>query len=221
MSVKVLKASDLLAEYTFDGNSAAVSYVNLVVDMGNWIANTGEIDNGRAEIEGSQTPVSVSLTGGVYHQFSFTVQNLGLGEFLNLTSISGQYSRDRTHSNESDHFFELYADHGDDGYTVGDFLGEARLSLSNTLPHSTEFDISTSALGDLNDGDVVGFRFYFADNNNHTFAYTHRLDNVQLHGAINSAIPEPASCALVTGLLAAGHAGMSPPQRCIRLTMSK
>ena len=175
ISATALNASDLLAEYTFNGNSAAASNVNPVVDMGNWIAKTGEIDNGRAEIEGNQTPSSVSLGGEAYHQFSFTVQNLGEGESLNLTSISGQYVRDNTHSNGSDHFFKLYSDHSDDGCTAGDFLGEARLSLPS---HSTLFDISTSTLGNLSNGDVVDFCFYFADNNSHGHVYSHRLDNI-------------------------------------------
>lgn len=212
ISATVLNASDLLAEYTFNGNSAAASNVNPVVDMGNWIANAGKIDNGRAEIEGNQTPSSVSLGGEAYHQFSFTVQNLGEGESLNLTSISGQYVRDNTHSNGSDHFFKLYSDHSDDGYTADDFLGEARLSLSNTPPHSTEFDISTTTFGNLSNGDVVDFRFYFADGNSHTHAYTHRLDDVQLHGAINPAVPEPASCAFVTALVAAVMLGCRRPR---------
>lgn len=213
ISATVLNASDLLAEYTFNGNSAAASNVNPVVDMGNWIANTGEIDNGRAEIEGNQTPSTVDPDGGAYHQFSFTVQNLGVGESLTLTSVSGQYSRDGTHSNGSDHFFQLYSDHGDDGYTGDDLLGQARLSLLNTSsPHSMAFAISTTALGNLSNGDVVDFRFYFADGNFHNWAYTHRLDNVQLHGTINPAVPEPASCAFVTALVAAVTLGCRRPR---------
>tara|TARA_B110000008_G_scaffold213180_1_gene212269 strand:+ start:389 stop:958 length:570 start_codon:yes stop_codon:yes gene_type:complete len=175
ISATALKASDLLAEYTFDGNSAAASNVNPVVSMGNWIANTRQIANGRAEIDGDETPFSISLTGGAYHQFSFAVQNLGEGESLNLTSISGQYVRDGAHPNGSDHFFKLYAGHGNDDYTDSDFLGEARLSLPS---HSTLFDISTSTLGNLSNGDVVDFCFYFADNNSHGHVYSHRLDNI-------------------------------------------
>ena len=113
----------------------------------------------------------------------------------------------------ADHFFELYSDHDDDGYTGDDLLGEARLSLSNSSsPHSTGFDISTTMLGNLSNGDVVDFRFCFVDNNNHSHAYTHHLDNVQLHGAINPAVPEPASCALVTALVAAVMLGCRRPR---------
>jgi hypothetical protein len=203
----------MLAEYTFDGNSAAASDVAAVVNMGDWIVNTGQIAGSRAEIEGVQTPNAIDLTGDAYHQFSFTIQNLGVGESLILTSISGQYSRDATHTNGSDHFFQLYSDHGDDGYAVGDLLGEARLSLSNTSsPHSTDFVISTTTLGNLSNGDVVDFRFYFADGNSHDWAYTHRLDDIELHGAINPAVPEPASCALVTALVAAVMLGCRRPR---------
>ena len=63
------------------------------------------------------------------------------------------------------------------------------------------FAISTSdttELGNLSNGDVVDFRFYFSDSNSHGNAYTHRLDDIQLYGTINPAVPEPASCALVT-----------------------
>ena len=108
MGANVLKASDLLAEYTFDGNSAAASNVVAEVDMDPWVANAGGISGGIAIIEGNQTPNGIDLTGGAYHEFAFTVQNLGVGESLTLTSVSGQYSRDATHSNGSDHFFQLY-----------------------------------------------------------------------------------------------------------------
>jgi len=213
MGANVLKASDLLAEYTFDGNSAAASDVAAVVDMGNWIANRGGITSDRVIIEGNQTPNGIVLTGDAYHQFSFTVQNLGVGESLILTSVSGQYSRDATHSNGSDHFFRLYSDYGDDGYTGDDLLGEARLSLSNTSsPHSMAFAISATTLGNLSNGDVVDFRFYFSDGNSHGNAYTHRLDDIQLYGTINPAVPEPASCALVTALVVAVALGCRRPR---------
>ena len=45
MGANVLKASDLLAEYTFDGNSAAASDVAAVVDMDPWVANAGGISS--------------------------------------------------------------------------------------------------------------------------------------------------------------------------------
>jgi hypothetical protein len=213
MGANVLKASDLLAEYTFDGNSAAASNVVAEVDMGNWIANTGGITGGSVIIEGDDTPNGIDLTGDAYHEFAFTVQNLGVGESLILTSVSGQYSRDATHSNGSDHFFRLYSDHGDDGYTGDDLLGEARLSLSNTSsPHSMAFAISATTLGNLSNGDVVDFRFYFSDDNSHDWAYTHRLDDIQLNGVINAAVPEPASCALVTALVAAVMLGCRRPR---------
>ena len=101
MGAIVLKASNMLAEYTFDGNSAAASNVAAVVDMGSWIANRGQIGNRRAEIDGDKAPNAIDLLGDAYHQLSFTVQKLGVGESLILTSVLGQYSRDGTHSNGS------------------------------------------------------------------------------------------------------------------------
>ncbi len=176
--------TDVSAQYTFNGNSSNATGVSSVFDMSGWVVNTGAgaIAGNRATIEGSQTPASINLAGGAYHQFSFTVQGLNAGESLSVTNVSGDYSREGTHGNGSNHAFELYSDQDADGYDAGDQLGGAVISLPD---HATSFDISTTAIGNLSNGATAEFRFYFADGNSHTYAYTHHLDNIQLHGTVH------------------------------------
>lgn len=226
MSVNVLKASDLLAEYTFDGNSAAASNVSPVVDMGSWDsatgATTGNVSSGSAYINASETPSNGAIDPASptsYHAFSFTVQNLDEGETLSVTNIKGDFFGTLhvgTGSNAG-HRVALFSDQigfvsNDD--RIGNELRIDKNSATTSTPESINFDIVISEipLSNLNNGDEVGFRFYFSDSSTHANAHTHRLDNIQLHGAINSAIPEPASCALVTGLLAAVMLGCRRPR---------
>jgi len=178
----------VIAQYQFTGNSsnATVSApFSTLVDMGDWAANTGagQIANNRAEIDGDETPVGINpATDTSYHTFSLTVQGLGPGEFLSVTNVSGDYARDGIHPNLSNHTLGLYADRVGYGST-GDQIGGAVLTNPNL---STSFDISTAAIGNLTNGDTVEFRIYFGDGNSHAFAYTHRLDNITLHGTVTT-----------------------------------
>jgi len=198
LSLSLVKANGLLAEYTFDGDSNSASNVDSVVDMGIWIPNEGKIRTDRVNIE------CIDTIGGIdpavdtsYHSFSITVQNLGVNESLSLSSISGDYFRQNTPPNGSDHFFELYLDQDEDGFTADDKLGEARLSP----PSDREtFDISTNMLNNLTNGDKLEFRVYFGDSNGHVHGYTHFLDNIQLRGEVTT-VPEIKNYSLIISFI--------------------
>jgi hypothetical protein len=214
MSAIVLNASDMLAEYTFDGNSATATNVDSVINMGDWIANAGDISSENANIATTLTPTDINpATDSSYHTFSFTVQNLKQGEFLSVTSVSGDFFGTGLHP--GNHNIQLYSDQV--GYdNTSQRLDGATIEIDDGTSSATSanFDISTSttsALSNLGNGETVEFRFYFSDSADHSGRIS-RLDNIQLNGVINAAVPEPASCALVTALVAAVMLGCRRPR---------
>lgn len=202
----------LLGEYTFDSNSAAATNVASVVDMSAWDAttgtSTGTISAGSAFINASETPGNNNInpaTPTSYHAFSFTVQNLGVGETLSITSISGDFFGN-IHggtSGNSGHRIALFSDqvgYTDNGDRIGDEVWIDK-NPATARPESISFDISTittSALSNLSNDEVVEFRFYFSDSSSNSLVNS-RLDNIKLNGTV---IPEPGSYALLGGCLA-------------------
>jgi|GEM_PF-1728831 len=224
----VLNASDMLAEYTFDADSAAATNMVDQVLMVDWdmtasIANgeDSSIRSGKARIGGEFTPTNNNINPSApksYHQFSFTVQNLGVGQTLSVSNIKGHFSGNLHPGDGSTagHRVALFSDavgYYDNSDRIGDEVWIDNHNDSER-PSSISFDISTidiTNLNNLSNDDSVEFRFYFSDSTANNSYYS-ELDDIQLYGIIHSAVPEPASCALVTALVAAVMLGCRRPR---------
>jgi hypothetical protein len=157
ISATALKASDLLAEYTFDGNSASAKYFatpeESVVSMGDWGsttgATTGDLSSGSAYINASETPSNGAIDPAFptsYHAFSFTVQNLDVGETLSVTNIKGDFfgSLHPATGGNAGHRVALFS--GQIGFAsndgrIGNELRIDKNSATTSILESINFDI--------------------------------------------------------------------------------
>ncbi len=212
-----LSAATLLT-YNFNDTSPTATDVSTYVNptdydpriaaIGNGTTDSGISGGGNAFIRSGQvgglaniTPTTTDpSTSNAYHAFSFTVQNLVVGESLNLTSINFDFLSGNTGASQS-YTISLYSSAS--GYVdTGDLLGSTTNTGSGVGLNSPEsYDLTSananagnSFTGLVND-DVVEFRFYFSDNVNDN-ARVLRTDNIVLSGDV---IPEPSS-ALLGGL---------------------
>lgn len=204
-------AATTLANFTFDADSPASSDSSIYSSSTSWditnsapqntisggvstvlanhiaVAGPGQTatPNGLAGI--SATTVDPSNAGSQWQQFSFTVQNLAVGETLNLTTFNYTYNAIVPLNFESGVFSNL------SGYTgLSDQLGgTANTSTAQTFTPS--ITLSGANFTGLTNGTVVEFRIYLKDSSSNVNSRIHELDNISLVGEV---VPEPSSLAL-------------------------
>ena len=149
--------------------------------------------NQNAFLRAQNTPEATDpFAGNIwYHSFAFEIQNLQTGQTLDLTTLDFDYGP-TTNGNIDGGYFEVGLFSDQIGYaSAADRLAIARLEGDQNLDgtftsHDLRFlESGEPSLGftELANGDVVEFRFYFADNsiadNN-----IHRIDNIRVHGLV-------------------------------------
>lgn len=147
-----------------------------------------------------------------FHTFSLSVSGLGVGEVLDLTSIS--FTHAVTGTTGSTAFFTSFFSDAVGFDDLNDRLGNSLLA-SDPLSESVEIDLTPSnsvastAFTGLTNGTDVEFRIYFGDDgvNDDSTNSIHRIQEpLTISGDIR-VIPEPADIALVfavgAGLFAA------------------
>ncbi|NWK55255.1 PEP-CTERM sorting domain-containing protein [Verrucomicrobiaceae bacterium N1E253] len=187
---------------TYDVRSAAIGAAD---DPGTDYDDDSAISgNDGVFMRAQNTPTNTSPVGVFYHSFSMTVQNLGVGEILNLTTLDFKYYASRIDGTFS---LGLYSDAV--GYTgTGDKLTTTTNINANegstfSIDLTSTNTVAGTAFTGLTNGDTIDFRFYFADNASsiNTDNQIHRLDDISINGVV-TAIPEPSSAALLgLGLL--------------------
>lgn len=201
-----LSAATMLT-YHFTDASASATGVSTYVNPTNYNPRGASLSNrsgisslgNNAFIFADATPATTDpAASNAYHQFSFTVQNLGVGETLNLTSLDFDFISSNNDSSQS-YTISLYSNRS--GYVdTGDLLGTVTNTGSVTEvinPQSygltaANTNAGTSFTG-LTNGTNVEFRFYFHDNTDIT-SRTLRTDNIVLNATV---IPEPSTTLLV------------------------
>ena len=149
--------------------------------------------NSNAFLRAQNTPESTDPAGGNiwYHTFNLTVQGLLPEQTVDLTTVDFDYGP-TTNGNIDGGFFQvgLYSDQTGFG-SLSDLLTSATLysdqnSDGTTVSHDLRFFDNGSpslAFTNLQNGDTVEFRFYFADNST-ADSQIHRLDNVRVKGIV-------------------------------------
>lgn len=203
-----LTQAAMIAQYTFDGGSAADTGGSMYGNMSNFTNHGAHAlieSAGYTSVDDQYQPYS-SDPGNVgqtnYYSFVLTVQNLGIGETLNLTSMGGDYALVGKQSNSRGYYFMgMYSD----AVGAGDYSGgtDERIGVVNErtrVDYAQAFDFDLTADNSVADdvftglinGEQVEFRFYLG--NQITDGAEHRLDNIVLNGTV---IPEPATLGLV------------------------
>ena len=210
--------ADIIASFNFDGDSAASSDTSIYSsattpwDLSNSAPatsitngasrvtanhNDGSTTNGTpapGNIPGiSATTVDASNGGAQWQQFSFTVDNLAVGETLSLTSFDYSYDRFTALNFQSGVYSSL------SGYTgIGDVLGvTSNFSGNGSNVVTPSIDLTANpAFSGLTNGQVVEFRIYLKDSSQNVNSRTHILDDIVLNGSV-VAVPEPSSLALL------------------------
>lgn len=154
--------------------------------------------SGNAYMRAHNTPNSSSPAGtNFYHEFSITIDGLGAGETLNLTSFDFDYFATQI----SGQFFTgIYSNVV--GYTgTGDKLGTTNITgnagRSISLGLTSANAVAGSSFTGLTNGEIIEFRVVFGDNVSGN-QRLHRVDNIVVNGDV-VAVPEP-SAALLGGL---------------------
>jgi hypothetical protein len=198
-----LAQADVMAQYTFEGNSAASSdssiYSSATTDWDiSHSAAATLITNGLSQVHANQaaTPAGISATtvdasnaGAQWQQFSFTVANLGAGETLSLTSFSYTYTVVQPLNFQSGVYSSL------SGYTgLSNMLGGTE-NTSTAQTFTPNIDLTgNSVFSGLTNGQTVEFRIYLKDGSTNVSTRYHQLDNIVLNGTV---IPEPASIGML------------------------
>jgi hypothetical protein len=207
--------ADIIAAYDFTGGSAASTDSSIYSAAGDYDARSTEIAalgaafsddsavssfSNTAFMRAEKTPAGTSPVGNeLYHQFSLTIQNLAVGETLDITSLELDYFAENIFQS---FFLGPYSDAV--GYTgTGDKLATANIATDAGDRFTIDLTSSNAIAGNnftgLSNGTSVEFRFTFADNSVGN-TRVHRLDNIVVNGTVNS-IPEPSSLALLAPAL--------------------
>jgi hypothetical protein len=187
---------DVVAEFTFDGNSAASSDVSSYSTVSDWDLTyasasatiTGEMTvvlaDGNNENGGTTVnSLDPTVSGTVYQSFTLTVTGLGAGGTLSLSSLTFDYIVVSPLGFSCGVYSSL------SGFTgTGDSLGgQSAISTAGTYPVSIDLTTNPVFAG-LENGDTVEFRIYLADGSSNVSTRKHELDNIVLSGSVSSRI---------------------------------
>ncbi|MGJ8672719.1 hypothetical protein [Rubritalea sp.] len=201
-----LTQAEVLAHFTFDGDSAASSDTSKYSSATTWnlskSAEANTISRGVSTVHANQdvVPAGISATnvnpsnkGAQWQQFQFTIQNLAAGETLTLTTFKYDYGRIKPLNFESAIYSNLSGYMGSDD-SIG---GTANASSNGSNPTSKTLKLSSTEFKGLTNGDVVEFRIYLKDSSTKLSSRIHKLDNISLEGRVVSAV-ESLSSALIS-----------------------
>ncbi len=127
-----------------------------------------------------------------YHQFEMTIQNLGVGQSLDLTTIEFDYGPTTNGAADGSEFsVGLFSDRSgylsDTNVLVAGTLQSEQNDLGTFVSHDLRFlgnGTETAVFRQLVNGETVQFRLYFADNTDSN-SRIHRVDNLRVHGVVN------------------------------------
>lgn len=149
------------------------------------------------------TTLAQAITANAFHQVSFEVAGLALGETLGLDSFVYKTFREQNAGLNASGWAssQLLVRLNDTAFTTADALGSVNTSTIDTVD---TFTINTGLPAGLVNGDVVNFRVYAW--NNDTLGGGGTIDRATRFGGVSisgTVIPEPASLALAAlgGLL--------------------
>ena len=190
-----------LAEYFFTAKSPAPSNVSANLSVSDY-ATLGGTGSGfsstgtqYAYMQAAVTGTTNDPSGDFYHEFSVTVQNLAVGQTLNLTSLQFAYSKSLAETGGAIYVVGVYSD-------LTGYVSKEVDRLANFTATTTDTTVATdltntnsvagSAFTGLTNGQTVEFRLYFGDNRSTTTSQ--RIDNLAIIGAV---VPEPSAAALI------------------------
>lgn len=191
-------SAETLANFDFAGGSTASTDSSALSIVSAYDARSVAVGGddsdvssgtGTAYMRAENTPNSSDpATNTFYHTFNVTVAGLGVGETLDLTSLSFDYTATQI---SGTFIVGTYSDAV--GYTdTSDKL--ATTDITTNAGDSFVIDLTDSntvagtAFTGLTNGQIIEFRFVFGDNSVSN-SRIHRLDNITLEGQVDGSPP--------------------------------
>jgi hypothetical protein len=189
--------AEVVAEFTFTGNSAASSDTSLNSTVSDWSLTNisgASIAGDLATIAAVNTTQSGDVdpagTNPQWYSFTFTVTGLGAGETMDLTSITYKY----TVVQPLNMAVGLYSSVDGFASTAAQLDGvDTGTDYTSPQTFNQTVDLSSAGFQGLENEDVIEFRFYLADTSNGT-TRIHQLDDIVLNGSV---VPEPATIGML------------------------
>lgn len=159
---------------------------------------------GTAFMRAENTPDTTNPDGhNFYHSFTLTVDGLGAGQTLDLTSLTYDYfiTSPSNGSASLNYFTGIYSPTTGIADLSGKLGGYSFIGLTQTADSDVVNDVvdltsangvAGSAFTGLGNGSSVEFRIYFGDTSSSN-GRIHRIDNLEVNGTV---VPEPGATLL-------------------------
>jgi dienelactone hydrolase len=186
MGAAIVQADTVLAQFTFDSDSAASSDTSIYSTVSAFNVGVGAVDGGLVSASADLTTQvgDVNPAGGTaqYDSFTLTVAGLGAGETLDLTSLTYTY----TVLSPLNMAVGLYSS-VDGFFSSAAQLDGVDTGTDYTNPQTFNQSVSLSGAGfhGLENADTLEFRFYLADGSS-SAGRQHQLDDIVLKGTVLS-----------------------------------
>lgn len=188
----------ILAQFQFTGGSGAPENVSPYLSVENYSTmpnpstGIGISSSGYAFVTGAATTNTTAPPKTVFHEITFTVQNLALGETLNLSGLSFLHSKNISGGQFSVGVYSALVGYTSEDHQLALFNAAGTTGVVAHTDLTSANSVAGSTFSSLTNGQTVSFRLHFADDQT-AGGVSQRIDDFTILGTV---VPEPSSIGL-------------------------